>query len=66
MTQKRTLVKHHILLLALATHYPPGRLTLLRYLAIALAIPGITVAGPGMVVKISSTTNSWPSDMGWH
>lgn len=66
MTQKRTLLKYGILSLALAAPLSACAFDSLTVIGDSLAIPVITVAGPGIVVKISSTTNSWPNDMGWN
>lgn len=66
MTQKRTLLKYGILSLALAAPLSACAFDSLTVFGDSLSDTGNNGRWTWIVVKISSTTNSWPNDLGWH
>lgn len=66
MTQKRTLLKYGILSLALAAPLSACAFDSLTVIGDSLSDTGNNGRWTSIVVKISSTTNSWPNDMGWN
>lgn len=66
MTQKRTLLKYGILSLALAAPLSACAFDSLTVFGDSLSDTGNNGRWTWDSGQISSTTNSWPNDLGWH